>query len=232
MVKTSVKQNWNNKVVVQWGKHIFTIIMLSLIIPPHNKIVGGILVSLCPSVCQSIHLSVRPAFRVRSVTPTVLDGLFPDWAQIITSMRGCVVHNDLWPSPISLRPFSHGVAKKPYWNMAHLVASTLQHVQFWKDSFHIGHKWSLAWEGVLRVITFALDLYLQGHLTILLKGVSHAMIFDLDRNLQAVMLPILWTLLCGINAIHVGMICYVPFPSQMSRSHGSFKFLRSGQGVS
>ena len=43
----------------------------AIIIPPHNKVVGGwggILVSLCPSV----HPSVRPAFHVRSVVPTVL----------------------------------------------------------------------------------------------------------------------------------------------------------------
>ena len=30
------------------------------------------------------------------------------------------------------------------------------------DSFHIGHKWPLAWEGVSRATTFDLDLYLQG----------------------------------------------------------------------
>ena len=32
--------------------------------------------------------------------------------------------------------------------MAHLVASALQRIEFWMDSFHIRHKWSLAWEGV------------------------------------------------------------------------------------
>ena len=31
------------------------------------------------------------------------------------------------------------------------------------DSFHIWYKWSLAWEGVSHVITFDLDIYLQGH---------------------------------------------------------------------
>ena len=34
------------------------------------------------------------------------------------------------------------------------------------DSFHIYHKWSLVWEGVLLKITFDLDLYLQGHLAL------------------------------------------------------------------
>ena len=36
---------------------------------------------------------------------TVLDGFFPYLAQMITSMRGCVVYNDLWPWPISSRSF-------------------------------------------------------------------------------------------------------------------------------
>ena len=40
------------------------------------------------------------------------------------------------------------------------------------DSFHISHKWSLVWEGVLHVMTFNLDLYLQGHLALALKIVS------------------------------------------------------------
>ena len=57
--------------------------------------------------------SVHPAFRVCSVTHTVLDGFFPYWAQMITSMRECVVHNDLWPWPISSRSFSHDFAICP-----------------------------------------------------------------------------------------------------------------------
>ena len=48
---------------------------------------GGILVSTRPSV--------RPAFGVRSVTATVLDECFPYYAQMITNIRECVVHNDL-----------------------------------------------------------------------------------------------------------------------------------------
>ena len=32
---------------------------------------------------------------------------------------------------------------------------------------HIRHKWSLACEGVLRIMTFDLDLYLQGHSTMI-----------------------------------------------------------------
>ena len=36
---------------------------------------------------------------------TVLDGFFPYLAQMITSMRGCVAYNDLWPWPLSSRSF-------------------------------------------------------------------------------------------------------------------------------
>ena len=40
------------------------------------------------------------------------------------------------------------------------------------DSLHIKHKWSLVWEGVLHIMTFDIDLYLQGHLAFALKIVS------------------------------------------------------------
>ena len=30
----------------------------------------------------------------------------------------------------------------------------LQHLQFWMDSLHISHEWSLAWEGVSRIMIF------------------------------------------------------------------------------
>ena len=40
------------------------------------------------------------------------------------------------------------------------------------DFFHISHKWSLVWEGVLHLMTFDLDQYLQGHLALALKIVS------------------------------------------------------------
>ena len=36
---------------------------------------------------------------------TILNGFFPYLAQMITSMRGCVAYNDLWPWPISPRSF-------------------------------------------------------------------------------------------------------------------------------
>ena len=41
------------------------------------------------------------------------------------------------------------------------------------DSFHIWYKWLLAWEGVSHVMTFDLDLYLQGHSTLFWLGIQH-----------------------------------------------------------
>ena len=41
------------------------------------------------------------------------------------------------------------------------------------DSFHIWYKRLLAWEGVLHVMTFDLDLYLQGHSTLFWLGIQH-----------------------------------------------------------
>ena len=79
-----------------------------LLYPPNNEVVGGYIgftPSVPPSVCPSVRPSVRPACHVRSVTSTVLDGFFPYLPQMITTMRGCVAHNDLWPWPISSRSF-------------------------------------------------------------------------------------------------------------------------------
>ena len=51
---------------------------------------------------------------------TVLDGFFPYLAQMITSMRGCVACNDLWPWPLSSRSFGLGLE-----NHVRSVASTV-----------------------------------------------------------------------------------------------------------
>ena len=51
---------------------------------------------------------------------TILDGFFPYLAQMITSMRGCVAYNDLWPWPISSRSFGLGLE-----NRVRSVASTV-----------------------------------------------------------------------------------------------------------
>ena len=69
----------------------------------------------------------------------------------------------LWPWPISSRSFSNEFAIKLLKYVAHPVVSTIQHIQFWMNYFHIWHKWSLAWEGVSRVMTFDLDPYFQGY---------------------------------------------------------------------
>ena len=51
---------------------------------------------------------------------TVLYGFFPYLAQMITSMRGCVAYNGLWPWPISSRSFGLGLE-----NRVRSVASTV-----------------------------------------------------------------------------------------------------------
>ena len=40
------------------------------------------------------------------------------------------------------------------------------------DSVHFYHKWSLVWARVLHIMTFDIDLYVQGHLALALKIVS------------------------------------------------------------
>ena len=71
---------------------------------------------------------------------------------LITSMRGCVMHNDLWPWPISSRSFSHEIAVKLIkCGISCGIHSTA--CAFWVVYFHIWHKWLLAWEGLLRRIT-------------------------------------------------------------------------------
>ena len=72
--------------------------------PYRQCLILVILVSLRPTGC--------PAFCVHSVTPTVLDGFFPYYAQMITSISGCVAQNDHWPWPISTRSFNHAFAIK------------------------------------------------------------------------------------------------------------------------
>ena len=57
----------------------------------------------------------------RKKNSTVLDGFFPYLSQMITSMRGCVAYNDLWPWPISSRSFGLGLE-----NRVRPVASTVR----------------------------------------------------------------------------------------------------------
>ena len=81
--------------------------------------------------------------RVRSTACTVLDGCFPSLAQMITSMRGCVV----WPWSLSSRSFIHDfVIKLLKYGTSCCFRFTAHKVL---DEFsHIRHKWSPAWEGV------------------------------------------------------------------------------------
>ena len=51
---------------------------------------------------------------------TALNGFFPYVAQMITSMRGCVAYDVLWPWPISSRSFGLGLE-----NRVRSVASTV-----------------------------------------------------------------------------------------------------------
>ena len=67
-------------------------------------------------------LAIFKKFSALTLTKksTVLDGFFPYLAQMITSMRGCVAYNDLWPWPISSSSFGLGLE-----NRVRSVASTV-----------------------------------------------------------------------------------------------------------
>ena len=91
--------------------------------PRTTKLLGGytgFTPSVRPSVRLSVRPSIRPACRVRSVSSTVMDGFFSYKAQMITTIRGCVVHHDLWPWPISSRSFGLDLE-----NRVRSVASTV-----------------------------------------------------------------------------------------------------------
>ena len=138
---------------------------------------------------------------VLAVASTVQHGFFLYLAQLITIISGyvaCCVFFRSWKFDFLanfLFIFGLGLEKN---------------LQFSMDSFHIQRKCSLVWEGVLHIMTFDLDLYLQGHMALALKimsalwhlhflmdsfricygwslaweGVSHVMTFDLDLYLQ------------------------------------------------
>ena len=65
------------------------------------------------------------ALTLKKKKSAVLDGFFPYLAQMITSVRGCVAYNDLWPWPISSRSFGLGLE-----NRVRSVASTVPDVFF------------------------------------------------------------------------------------------------------
>ena len=71
-------------------------------------------------VSESGNLNFWQIFENFRLWPAVLDGFSPYLAQMITSVRGCVAYNDLWPWPISSRSFGLGLE-----NRVRSVASTV-----------------------------------------------------------------------------------------------------------
>ena len=84
---------------------------------------------------------------VRSTVHTILDGTFLYLAQMSTSMRVCVMCNDLWAWPISSRSFHHNFAIKllKYGTSCHVSSTACEVLD---NKFSNWHKWTLAWEGV------------------------------------------------------------------------------------
>ena len=85
--------------------------------------------------------------HVRSITYTytVPDRFFPYLAQMITSMRGCVARNDLWPWPISSRSFSHSAVTWAISWIIFISGTNITHGrrpfpgQYIKGQCHTGH---------------------------------------------------------------------------------------------
>ena len=101
--------------------------------------------------------------RVRPVASTFLDECFLYIAQMITIIRECVAFYNffrIWKFEFLAN----------FWNFSALTLE--KKLQFLIYSFHIYYKWSLVWEGVLHIMTYDLDLYLQGQLDLALKIVS------------------------------------------------------------
>ena len=100
--------------------------------------------------------------RVRCCGTYNLDGFFLYLAQMIATMRACVACNGLWPWLISSRSFSREFAIRllKYGTSCRVCSAACTVMD---GFFHIGHKLSLAWEGVSCAMTFDLDLYLQCH---------------------------------------------------------------------
>ena len=90
------------------GALTFLCFFYNIFILPAMKLGGyiGFTLSVCLLVRLSVCLSVcRLTFRVHPVASTVQDGFFPYLVQMISSMRGCVTCDDVWPWPISSRSF-------------------------------------------------------------------------------------------------------------------------------
>ena len=124
--------------------------------------------------------------HIRSTTCTVLDEILPYLAQMITSMKKCIIHNDLWPWSISSRLFHRDFELLKYVTSCHICSTACTAL----DGFFPYS--SLAWEGVSYAVTLDFDLYLRSYL--------------------AVTLPIAWIIfICGTNTTHEGTMCHVLF---------------------
>ena len=78
-------------------------------------------------------LKYIPSCCVHSTARTVLDGLFPYLAQMITNMsKVCRVQR-----PLTLTYIFKAIQPWLWWNMAHLLVYAVQLMQFWMDSFPI-----------------------------------------------------------------------------------------------
>ena len=57
-------------------------------------------------------IKYAPSCHVHSTAHTVLEQSFPYLAHMITSMRVCLMHNKLWPPPVSARSLRHEFVTK------------------------------------------------------------------------------------------------------------------------
>ena len=86
------------------------------------KVIRPWLRKLCPSLegvsrvtfFQNLKIWIFGNFSALTLKKksTVVNGFFPYLAQMITSMRGYVAYNDLWPWPISSRSFGLGLENR------------------------------------------------------------------------------------------------------------------------
>ena len=115
-----------------------------------------------------VRLSICGQNRVRSVSSTILIGSISYLHILSSNFRRCVACNarfKIQKFEILANFFKFVTLTLSSFDLLFLVSFLRCHcrLQFRMDSFHIWYKWSIAWEGVSHVMTFDLDLYLQGH---------------------------------------------------------------------
>ena len=102
----SIIYGWLRITLKLWGKSDYT--------KPWQKHIASYIKLLSGVWKEERRHILRPRFfwKFSALTlkkSTVLNGFFPYLAQMITSVRGCVAYNDLWPWPISSRSFGLGL---------------------------------------------------------------------------------------------------------------------------